>query len=217
MTFDWKHIVMGVFIGLLGAGLVLSQVQSCSRLKANASLSDSLTIQKRINANLWSSIRDNKVIHSQDSIRYDSLVLHPKLVRYIKHDTIDRPGPSGEAKLCEGWYADRVTFGRTTLDYAIHDKDCNPELWINEIVSPVDSFYFAPHDTCINPPKPKYFLINHLLLDFDLIGSNLKQFPNIDCMLGWMIRDRIKLNIGVEMNFYHKEPYAKIGIGIPLK
>jgi hypothetical protein len=71
-------------------------------------------------------------------------------------------------------------------------------------------------DTCFRK-KPEYYPKNHLGMDINLIGSNIKQFPNMDATFFWSIKDKWKINIGAEYNTYHSELYGKIGIGIYFK
>jgi len=71
-------------------------------------------------------------------------------------------------------------------------------------------------DTCFRK-KPEYFPKNHIGMDINLIGNNIKQMPNIDAVFFWSFKDRWKLNVGGEYNTYHNELYAKLGIGIYFK
>lgn len=71
-------------------------------------------------------------------------------------------------------------------------------------------------DTCIRK-KPEYYPKNHIGIDINLSGSNLVRFPNLDGVFFWSIKDKWKLNAGLEYNTYHGELYGKFGIGIYLK
>lgn len=73
-----------------------------------------------------------------------------------------------------------------------------------------------PYDTCF-PKEAQHIPMNHLGVDVNLIGNNFKQFPNADLIGWWSIKDRFKLNAGIEYSAYHGEVYGKVGIGVFLK
>ncbi len=68
-------------------------------------------------------------------------------------------------------------------------------------------------DTCIMKP-PHYKPLNHWGADFNLIGNNFGQFPNMDAVVWFTIRDRWGFNGGIEYNAYHNEVYGKLGVKI---
>lgn len=73
-----------------------------------------------------------------------------------------------------------------------------------------DSVCYLYVDTCINK-RGEYFAKNHLLIGAEISGSNVRQFPNTSAMVWWTIKDKVALGIGGEYNFYHNDPYLKIG------
>jgi len=139
-----------------------------------------------------------------------------KPIVIIEWDTIHDTIP---AKYCEKYFADsyQIVSGRDTgvINYAIKVKDCDAQILFPRIRLPKETIIFTKTvDTCLMKP-PAYKPINFWGIEGGLSGNNLTQFPNLEVSLWWSIKDRVRLEGGIEYNAYHNETYGRIGFAIP--
>jgi len=212
MTFDYKHIILSIIIGLL---LVWGVTQSCSskhQQKLVKQWQDSSNYNRNQFLACWNSVKNYQVIHSQDSCVIDSMKTHPRLIKYVRWDTV-RFKDTSNPKLCESWFNGEAFPGRAKIEYSAHIVDCKlSSIIFPKLVYPVDTIKYPPiiRDTC----KAKEIVIpklNTFGMDFDLIGNSFKKFPNVAIKPWYLYRQKWGMSAGLEYNTYHGEMYLIIG------
>ncbi len=195
-------IIIGVLLGGLITFCLLWQIEGCNYKKQIT------TLNSRI-----ANCENAPVTH--DTIwRHDTVIINKvKVLTSVKTDTVIVNGHMVEVNSYKDTLKTKdfdLAYGVKTIgvlkevefpSYTIHSK---------EIIT------YKTVDTCF-AKKPAYTPKNHIGIDIDLLGSNLKQFPNVGGTFFWSIMDKWKINVGGEYNTYHNELYAKLGIGIYLK
>jgi len=148
----------------------------------------------------------------------------PVPYKVIQHDTSYFIPMDSIVKwyIAEKFYADSVSFGdkrsggMIKWDARVTTNELKEMKFKPIIFHHTDSIGIKTVDTCIHK-LPEYKPKNHLFLAMEVSGINVKQMPNTSASIWWSIKDRFSLGIGAEYNFYHNEPYVKLGGAFYLK
>jgi hypothetical protein len=201
MTTIYK-IIIGALLGGVIVFVLLWKTDGCKHKKDIAELTKALTDCR------------NAPTKTDTIWRYDTVIINKiKVLTQYKTDTIIQGGHIIEVN----YYKDTLRTKDFDLYYGIKTIGTLKE---------VDFPWYRLHtreivttrliDTCLQK-QPEYKPKNHLGMDINLIGNNVRNFPNMDAILWWSVKDKWRINAGGEYNIYHGEAYVKIGVGIYFK
>ena len=126
MTFDWKHILLAIALGIAVVGWILWGVQGCTNKKVVQSLNDEIKACQNAPVKVVTVIKHDTV--------HDTKWYTPKITHDTVHDTV-------KPKFCRQDYSDVYTFGRGdsagSFTYNIHDRDCVPKINFSNFNYPV--------------------------------------------------------------------------------
>lgn len=152
------------------------------------------------------------------TIRHDSIIIKEKVtykpypVKVIVVDSIPYP-----AQGTVSWYDSTYRKGGARFRWKAKVLGEIGEISFSDLVFPKDIVTIVTHvDTCIEKP-PQHLPKNHLGVDFNLSLNNFKEMPNVETVLWWSIKDKIKFNGGVEYDFRHSQLLGKAGVGMFIK
>ena len=153
MTFDWKHILLAVVIGITAGSLIFVKCSDSKKL-------DIAVKEKHDSSTLYWALRHSMdhliIIHATDSTYWDSVVTHqPKPTHYTLyiHDTVEKDQP-----LCESSYTDSIVKDRFHVTYDLNIINCNlKNIRFRKMTYPVDTVRMAAifKDTCLPHPATK--------------------------------------------------------------
>lgn len=215
MTFDWKHIILAIVVGIIAGCFVF--VKCSDNKKLNTAIKE-----KHDSSVLYIALRHSVdhliVIHARDSTFFDSVITHqPKPTWYIRyvHDTsyIDTTKPH----LCASTYTDSIVKDRFHLVMDYHIVDCYmKQIRYRNIVYPVDTVKTPTifKDTC--KPQPKLSLwdwevtprvaYNPFDNSFGVMGEAEVSYWNISAImeLGVTTKKQVEFNVGIGYKFHKK-------------
>jgi len=226
MKFDWKHIVLSLVIGALGAWFVIDHVsQRSSYKRLNIEKSDSIYSWKQL-YNVCRKSHDT-TIHGTVTIK-DTTEYHPKPIHsewIVKpFDTVFADLISKDTShpviVCRNMYQDSIIRDRFKLVYQLDILNCRLNfLRIKSITYPVDTVRY-PQDTCIGKLPNKILVDNNRL--YITIGTSYdwSRFNMLKAGITWSIRGWVILSPDIYFDLtgqVSKYPYPGLTIGIRVK
>jgi hypothetical protein len=211
---DIVKILQWIAIGMLLGVVCFLLITKCSTDKKNIQLSKDLYACVH-SPSTTDTVWDTITIH-------DTTIFKPiPISGYNGKDNKEQVHTSGTAEssskesICEERYSEIYNFKGGRFRWKAYIKGCKiEEMSFPEISIPEKTIYVTQTvDTCISK-EPAYKVKNHLGMDLNFGLQNFKQFPNTELLFFYGIKDRVKINIGGEYNFYFNEPFFKIGMGV---
>lgn len=186
MTFDWKHIILAIVLGIAILGCIIWGVQGCQKNKVIETLNADLKSCQNAPVTIRDSIRD--------TIIYSDRWHTPKNVPYpVYIDTIN-------PKWCERDYSDNYKFVKGILvggiHYQAHVRDCQLQIQFDSINLPIDYRIVTKtvlQDTCIKIKQPLFRWGPYVGLTLNSFG----RFPGTEVGAQLVVKDQLTISGGV--------------------
>lgn len=185
MTFDWKHILLSIALGIAILGCLIWGVQGCSKDKVIETLNRTIFDYAHTPVTIRDSIRD--------TIIYSDRWHTPKPVPYpVYIDTV-------KPKWCEQDYSDIYKFVKGILvggiHYRAHVRDCQMQIQFDSINLPIDERTITKtvlKDTCVKIKQPLFRWGPYAGLTL----NSFNKFPGIEVGAQLVIKDQVTISGG---------------------